>query len=59
MAKAIEDLRSDKTLHHGQETGKYLIEQPLYAYCVVNDWAKVGLFLIGFYGNKFPEKTRL
>ncbi|MDY4760880.1 abortive infection family protein [Streptococcus thoraltensis] len=59
VAKAIEDLRSDKTLHHGQETGKYLIDQPLYAYFVVNACATVGLFLIDFYENKFPKKTSI
>lgn len=55
VAKAIEDLRSDKTLHHGQESEKYLIDQPLYAYFVVNACATVGLFLIDFYENKFPK----
>lgn len=55
VAKAIEDLRSDKTLHHGQETGKYLIDQPLYAYFAVNACATVGLFLIDFYEKKFPK----
>ncbi|MEI4781368.1 Abortive infection C-terminus [Streptococcus gallolyticus] len=56
VAKAIEDLRSDKTLHHGQESIKYLIDQPLYAYFVINACATVGLFLIDFYENKFPQQ---
>lgn len=55
VSKAVEDLRSDKTLHHGQESGKYLINQPLYAYFVVNACATFGLFLIDFYENKFPK----
>lgn len=55
VSKAIEDLRSDKTLHHGQASEKYLIDQPLYAYFVVNACATVGLFLIDFYENKFPK----
>lgn len=55
VAKSIEDLRSDKTLHHGQVTQKYLIDQPLHAYFVVNACATVGLFLIDFYENKFPK----
>lgn len=55
VAKAIEDLRSDKTLHHGQDSKKYLIDQPLYAYFAVNACATVGLFLIDFYENKFPK----
>lgn len=56
VAKAIEDLRSDKTLHHGQESIKYLIDQPLYAYFVINACATVGLFLIDFYESKFPRQ---
>lgn len=55
VSQAIEDLRSDKTLHHGQESEKYLIDQPLYAYFVVNACATFGLFLIDFYENKFPK----
>lgn len=57
ISKAIEDLRSDKTLHHGQDSTKYLIDQPLYAYFVVNACATLGLFLIDFYENKFPKST--
>lgn len=57
VAKAIEDLRSDKTLHHGQESKKYLIDQDLYAYFVINACATVGLFLIDFYENKFPKSV--
>lgn len=55
VAKAIEDLRSGKTLHHGQDSKKYLIDQALYAYFAVNSCAIVGLFLIDFYENKFPK----
>lgn len=55
VSQAIENLRSDKTLHHGQESEKYLIDQPLYAYFVINACATVGLFLIDFYENKFPK----
>ncbi|MGT2907718.1 abortive infection family protein [Streptococcus dentiloxodontae] len=57
VSKAIEDLRSDKTLHHGQASEKYLIDQPLYAYFVVNACATFGLFLIDFYENKFPKSV--
>ncbi|MBS7576099.1 abortive infection family protein [Enterococcus sp. MMGLQ5-2] len=57
VSKAIEDLRSDKTLHHGQDSDKYLIDEPLYAYFVINACATVGLFLINFYENKFPKES--
>lgn len=56
VSKAIEDLRSDKTSFHGQNSDKYLIDEPLYAYFVVNTCATVGLFLINFYQNKFPKQ---
>ena len=59
VAKAIEDLRSDNTLFHGQDSEKYLISEPLYAYCVVNACATVGLFLIDFYEKKFPKVQML
>lgn len=59
VAKAIEDLRSDNTLFHGQDSEKYLISEPLYAYFVVNACATVGLFLIDFYEKKFPKVQML
>ena len=59
VAKAIEDLRSDNTLFHGQDSGKYLISEPIYAYFVVNACATVGLFLIDFYEKKFPKVQML
>lgn len=59
VAKAIEDLRSDNTLFHGQNSEKYLISEPLYAYFVVNACATVGLFLIDFYEKKFPKMQML
>ncbi len=34
---------------HGQDSEKYLISEPIYAYFVVNACATVGLFLIDFY----------
>ena len=59
VAKAIEDLRSDNTLFHGQDSEKYLISEPLYAYFVVNACATVGLFLIDFHEKKFPKVQML
>lgn len=55
VSKAIEDLRSDKTSFHGHDSEKYLIDEPLYAYFIVNACATVGLFLINFYEKKFPK----
>ena len=55
VSKAIEDLRSDKTSFHGHDSEKYLIDEPLYAYFIVNACATVGLFLINFYEKKIPK----
>lgn len=57
VSKAIEDLRSDKTSFHGHDSEKYLIDEPLYAYFIVNACATVGLFLINFYEKKFPKEV--
>lgn len=57
IAKSIEDLRSDKTLSHGQASSKYLKDDPMYEYFVVNACATVGLFLINFYEERFPKPT--
>lgn len=59
VSKAIEDLRSDKTSFHGHDSEKYLIDEPLYAYFIVNACATVGLFLINFYEKKFPKEVEL
>lgn len=59
VSKAIEDLRSDKTSFHGHDSDKYLIDEPLYAYFIVNACATVGLFLINFYEKKFPKEVEL
>lgn len=55
ISKSIEDLRSDKTLFHGQDSEKYLIDDPIYAYLAVNTSAAIGLFLIDFYEKRFPK----
>ena len=52
--KAIEDLRSGKTIFHGKMDTNYLISEPLYAYLVVNAVSTVGLFLLNFYKKKYP-----
>lgn len=53
-SKAIEDLRSDKTIFHGKMDTNYLISEPLYAYFIVNAVSTVGLFLLNFYKVKYP-----
>lgn len=55
--KAIEDLRSDKTVFHGKTDSNYLISEPLYAYFIVNASTTVGLFLLNFYKKKWPPKA--
>ncbi len=52
-SKAIEDLRSDKTLTHGKTDEDYIVSDPLYAYFVVNAVSTVGLFLLNFYKSKY------
>ncbi|MCR4253880.1 abortive infection family protein [Streptococcus uberis] len=58
IGKSIEDLRSDKTLHHGQNSEKYIIDDPLYAYFAVNSCATVGLFLINYYERKYKKQVK-
>ena len=55
--KAIEDLRSDKTLFHGKTANDYVVKDPLYAYFVVNAVSSIGLFLLNYYKLKYPQKT--
>ncbi|GAP71184.1 abortive infection C-terminus [Bacteroidales bacterium 6E] len=56
-SKAIEKLRSEKTNFHGKTNGDYFIEDPMFAYFVVNSVITVGLFLNSFYKRKFPKIT--
>ena len=55
--KAIDDLRSDKTIFHGKTDSNYLVSEPFYAYFIVNSVSAVGLFLLNFYRQKYPTKT--
>ncbi len=54
--KNIEALRSEKTNFHGKTEGDYIIEDPLYAYFIVNSIATIGLFLHSFYIKKLENK---
>lgn len=53
--KAIDDLRSDKTIFHGKMDSNYVVTEPLYAYFIVNTVSTVGLFLLNFYKLRFPQ----
>lgn len=53
--KAIDDLRSDKTIFHGKMDSNYVVTEPLYAYFIVNAVSTVGLFLLNFYKLRFPQ----
>jgi hypothetical protein len=53
--QSIEKLRSEKTDFHGKTNEDYLIDDPLYAYFVINSVTTVALFLISFYKKKFPK----
>ncbi|MCK5460518.1 abortive infection family protein [Candidatus Gracilibacteria bacterium] len=55
VSKNIEKLRSDKTFLHGKTDGDYVVDDPLYAYFVINAVSTVGLFLISFYNKKFKK----
>ena len=53
--KAIDDLRSDKTIFHGKMDSNYVLTEPLYAYFIVNAISTIGLFLLNFYKLRFPQ----
>lgn len=55
IAKSIEDLRSDKTLAHGQTDEDYKLQDPLYARFIINSVTSVGLFLLNFYKEKYTK----
>lgn len=56
IAKAIEDIRSDKTKAHGQTDSDYYIQDSIYAKFRINSVAGVGLFLMNFYKEKYPDR---
>jgi len=57
VANHIETLRSTKTRAHGKAKKDYLIDDPLYAYFIINSVSTVGLFLINFYEKKYSKKV--
>lgn len=56
IAKAIEDIRSDKTKAHGKTDNDYRVQDSLYTKFVVNSVSSVGLFLLNFYKEKYPAQ---
>lgn len=57
-SKAIEDLRSDKTIVHGKMDKDYIVTDSLYAYFVVNAVTTIGLFFLNYYNTKYPSQTK-
>lgn len=53
--KATEDIRSSKTIVHGKTDDNYIVENPLYAYFIVNSVSTIGLFLLSFYKEQYPK----
>jgi hypothetical protein len=53
--QSIENLRSEKTYFHGKTDNDLLIEDPIYAYFIVNSITTIGLFLNKFYKTKYPK----
>lgn len=58
ILKNIEKLRSTKTDFHGKSSFELKIENPLYAYFILNTVATIGLFLDGLCQEKFSNKTK-
>lgn len=58
MCKAIEDLRSSKTIFHGKPDSSYMISEPIYSYFIVNAMSTVGLFLLNFYKLNYPAEDK-
>lgn len=57
-SRAIEDLRSDKTILHGKVDGNYIVSDSLYAYFIVNAVSTIGLFLLNYYREKYPAQIK-
>lgn len=54
--KAIEDIRSDKTIFHGKTDENDIIRSSVCACFIVNSVSTIGLFLLSFYKEKYPTK---
>ena len=51
ISQNIEELRSDKSNFHGKTKGDIIIDEPMYAYFIINSVTTIGLFLISFYNK--------
>ncbi len=58
VSQHIEKIRSEKTSVHGKTNDDYIIEDPLYAYFIINCVTTVGLFLQSFYKKKYPKEMQ-
>lgn len=56
---AIENLRSNKTSSHGKTSEDHLIEDPVFAYFVINSVATVGLYVDSFYKKNFKQTDQV
>lgn len=56
IAKNIESIRSGNTVFHGKTQDDYIVNDPIYAYFVINSVSTVGLFLQTYYRRKFPKE---
>ncbi|MDD4533885.1 MAG: abortive infection family protein [Prevotella sp.] len=54
--RAIEDLRSSKTVFHGKTDSDFNITDSTVAYFIINATASVGLFLLNFYHSNYPKE---
>ncbi len=55
ICDTIEKMRSEKTNFHGKTEQDFIIDEPIYAYLVINALTTVGLFLNNFYFNLYPK----
>lgn len=58
IAQNIEALRSNKTTFHGKTAQDHVIDDPMYAYFVVNAISTVALFLLSFYKKKYSSEEK-
>lgn len=52
-AEGVRKMRNRHTNAHGKFSDDYIIDDPLYAYYIVNAVATIGFFLINFYEKKY------
>lgn len=57
-ARAIEDLRSAKTSFHGKSSSCETIQDPIYAYFILNAVSTVGLFILNYFGKNKPVPSQ-